>query len=105
MNLTKQRRHKSKKIMQFARGQDCLLRLPCCNHNPETTVAAHVSFSGGGMGSKPSDTEIVFACSDCHTYIDNHQETRNDQINLSHEKARGSQQTRQILLDNGLIRI
>lgn len=20
-----------------ARGQDCALRLPCCNHNPETT--------------------------------------------------------------------
>jgi hypothetical protein len=52
--------------------QDCLVRLPgICNHNPETTIAAHIRAPGAaGWGQKPSDILTVHACSACHDEID-----------------------------------
>lgn len=62
---------RSKKITQSARGEDCTLNiLGVCNHNPETTVAAHVSDGKRGVALKASDTSICFACSACHDVID-----------------------------------
>lgn len=60
------------KLTQAARGQDCKVRLPCCNHTPDTTVAAHyrsVSM-GAGMGIKPNDLLCADACSSCHDAVD-----------------------------------
>lgn len=60
-----------KKIRDSAMGQDCTVRLPyVCNHNPDTTVFAHLSGVrfGHGMGKK---TAIgAYCCSDCHDVID-----------------------------------
>lgn len=54
-----------------ARGKDCALRLPCCNHNPETTVLAHLCMFGwAGMAQKPPDFLGVYACSNCHDALD-----------------------------------
>ena len=51
-----------------ARNLDCVLRIPgCCNHNPETTVLAHV---GSGSAKRRDDALAVYACSDCHDAID-----------------------------------
>lgn len=60
----------SKKLRDSARGQSCTLRLDCCNFNPETTVLAHLPCGHKGAGMKSPDNMAVFACSDCHTYID-----------------------------------
>ena len=58
-------------LRQSARGQPCSLRLACCNHDPATTVLAHLRFFGwAGMGHKPPDYLAVFACSNCHDAID-----------------------------------
>jgi hypothetical protein len=58
-------------IMSAAAGQPCSLRLPgICNHNPTTTVTAHLPGIGKSMGSKVSDLHTAFACSACHTAID-----------------------------------
>lgn len=58
-------------IRQSARGEACTLRLDCCNHDPETTVFAHLRFFGwGGMGQKPSDLLGVFGCNLCHDALD-----------------------------------
>lgn len=44
------------KLTKLARGRDCQVGLPCCNHNPETTVLAHFRLAGiCGMGMKPHD--------------------------------------------------
>ena len=57
------------KYTRAARGQPCLVRIPSiCNHNPETTVFAHLN--GGGMGAKHRDIFGAFACSDCHQWLD-----------------------------------
>jgi hypothetical protein len=61
----------SSTLRQSARGQPCSLRLPCCNHDRETTVLAHLRFfSMAGMGHKPPDWFAVYACSACHDAID-----------------------------------
>lgn len=58
-------------LRQSARGQNCTLRLPCCNHDPATTVLAHIRFFGwAGVAQKPADFLGVYACSDCHDAID-----------------------------------
>lgn len=61
----------SKKLRDSARGQDCTLRLAgICNHNPETTVLAHVPCGQRGVGLKGPDVIAVFACSACHDVLD-----------------------------------
>lgn len=55
-------------LRKLAQGRDCQIRLPCCNHNPETTVLAHLS--GGGMGLKKHDLHGAWSCSSCHDAVD-----------------------------------
>ena len=60
---------KQTKYTKSARGQECQVRIHgICNHNPETTVLAHLN--GGGMGMKSLDIHAAFACSNCHDAID-----------------------------------
>lgn len=63
---------RASKIRKSAQGKECLVRLPgICNHDPETTVAAHIRIAGTcGMGLKPSDLLTVRACHACHDEID-----------------------------------
>lgn len=59
------------KLTKLARGRECTVRLPCCNHNPETTVLAHYRLAGTcGVGMKPNDLQGAWACSACHDEID-----------------------------------
>lgn len=56
-----------------ARGQQCQVRIDgVCNHNSDTVVAAHANWLeyGKGMGIKAHDCYIAWACSSCHTEID-----------------------------------
>lgn len=58
-------------LRDSARGQECFVRMDCCNGNPETTVLAHFRMSGiCGIGQKPPDECAAFACSACHDAID-----------------------------------
>lgn len=59
--------YESEKLRQFARGQDCALMMPWCNHDPATTVHCHVRmFGSGGTASKPLDFLGFHGCSECH---------------------------------------
>lgn len=55
-------------LRNLARGEDCQIRAPGCNFNPETTVLAHLP--GGGMGAKRHDLHGAWACSHCHDLVD-----------------------------------
>jgi hypothetical protein len=58
-------------LRKLAKGQPCQIRLPCCNHNPETTVLAHYSLAGiSGAGIKSPDWIASWSCSDCHDAVD-----------------------------------
>jgi hypothetical protein len=60
----------SKKLRDFARGQDCTLQLEgICNRNPETTVMCHMRYFGmAGVAMKPHDFSAYHGCSDCHAH-------------------------------------
>jgi alcohol dehydrogenase class IV len=71
MLLPKSPRVKSKKLTDSAKHQECTLRLPgICNHDCETTVAAHLPGHIRGMAMKENDLHTVHACCACHDVID-----------------------------------
>ena len=60
-------------ITEFARGRPCTMRLTgICNHNPETSVWAHINSVrwGSGKGQKCPDIIGLIVCSDCHDVLD-----------------------------------
>jgi Protein of unknown function (DUF1364) len=61
----------SQKLRDSARGRDCTLQLPgICNHDPETTVLAHLRSDVKGVGNKSDDWHACFCCSACHEALD-----------------------------------
>lgn len=93
------------KLTKEAKGRECQVRLPCCNHNSETTVLAHYRLAGTcGIGKKPNDLQGAWACSSCHDEID--RRTRNheyDFVRLAH--AEGVMRTQNILIREGKIKL
>lgn len=59
-------------LRKAARGQPCLVRIPgYCNHDPATTVLAHIRLAGiTGVGKKAPDLLGAWACSTCHDLLD-----------------------------------
>lgn len=64
---------RSKKLRNAAKGMPCTINFPAiCNHDPATTVLAHLSDEQRGMGMKADDTSAVWSCSACHSALDLH---------------------------------
>jgi hypothetical protein len=64
---------RSKKYLRGAEGSPCTFMAPgICNHDPRTTVFAHLNGAAFGKGAmfKAHDIAGLDACSDCHAYID-----------------------------------
>lgn len=58
-----------------------------CDHNPETTVLAHIRMPGiSGMGIKADDLLGAWACSSCHDAVDrrSHTDLDRDYVRLAH---------------------
>ena len=101
---------KQTKYTKSARGQECQIRIPgVCNHNPDTTVFAHVN--GGGMGMKALDIHGAYACSDCHFWLDGGYTTaqldqpnyaRNDK-QLAHYE--GMIRTQKLMVEAGVLKL
>ena len=93
------------KLTKLARGRECQVRLPRCNHNVETTVLAHYRLAGTcGVGMKPNDLQGAWACSSCHDEID--RRTRNfdnEFVRLAH--AEGVLRTINRLIKDGNLKI
>ncbi len=61
------------RLLDMAEGRPCLLHIPgVCNHDPATTVAAHsnLSIHGKGAHRKADDVFTVWACANCHAWLD-----------------------------------
>ena len=75
-------------LRKAAKEKPCMVRLPnICNHNPATTVLAHVRMPGiSGMGFKSPDLIAAWACSACHDAIDrrSHTDLERDYVRLAH---------------------
>ena len=88
------------KIRDAARGQNCCLRLACCNGKPETVVLAHIrKFGWAGMGQKPHDILSVFACHSCHDAMDGRSKVECTDADI----LRGHGETLMILVQSGII--
>lgn len=87
-------------IRRSAKGKPCYLRLGCCEHDDTTTVAAHVrAFGIAGMGEKPDDIFVIYACAACHREFDEGDGWGWDDI------LRGLMFTQRDMLRNGLIEV
>lgn len=75
-----------------------------CNHNPETTVLAHIRMPGiSGIGIKADDLLGAWACSSCHDAIDrrSHTDLDRDYVRLAH--LEGMARTITILRKEGIV--
>jgi Protein of unknown function (DUF1364) len=92
----------SQTLRDSAKGQDCTLQLPgVCNHDPATTVLAHLPSPVKGMGTKSDDFHAVFACSNCHTHMD----MQRQHPTLPSYQLSALQRTQKFWFDNGLLTI
>lgn len=67
------------KLRKSAAGETCTLQIVnVCNRDPRTTVLAHLDSEFKGMALKSPDYLAVFACSSCHTAIDQHKIDRDE---------------------------
>ena len=61
---------KQDKFTKSACNQLCQVRVPgVCNHNPETTVLAHINGFRAG-GHKALNIHGAYACFNCHSWLD-----------------------------------
>ena len=110
--IHKNKRFKSKKITDSARGENCTLRITgVCNFNSETTIPAHLN--GAGWAKKSDDNLICYSCSDCHTWLDggytkiNLDDYTPEQLKRAirdSEQLRGIVETNPKLIQKGLIK-
>lgn len=60
----------SKKIRNSAKGKNCTLRLNGCRNDVDTVIFAHINTDFKGIGNKSPDLFGVYACSNCHDFLD-----------------------------------
>ena len=99
---------RSNDITESARGQHCALRLPgICNHNPATTVWAHLPGIGKSARSKVSDLHGAYACFNCHSAIDTHSYEKRGLSGAIALDAmlRGLAESQALLVQDGIIKV
>ena len=94
---------RSRKLRNSARDQVCTLQVAgTCNHNTETTVLAHLDSETKGMGYKGSDLFAVYACSECHAWLDQHRGTEEARQFYS---LRALDRTHRIMVEQGVVNV
>lgn len=95
---------KQDKYTKSARGQECQIRSPFCNHNNETVVFCHLNTAG--MGQKTHNIHGSYGCSKCHDFVDGRlADTRYnyDQREFCH--YRGVIKTQNLMIKNGILKL
>ena len=71
MGIPKHPPIRSRVLREGARGEQCTVQIPgVCSGDPETTVLAHINWTGGVMGGKTDDISACYACDKCHAVLD-----------------------------------
>lgn len=99
--------YRSKKYLQSARGESCMVKIPgVCNRNPETVVMAHSNKQrhGKGQGFKARDYYTALCCSSCHDAIDGRIHTHLSPADMDEFWQRGFERTLDWAFDNGHIK-
>ncbi len=100
----------SKKIRDAARDEICTMQIVgVCNHNPETTVFAHLpDRDSHGMAKKADDWSGCFSCSSCHDVIDYRNKKAREELQpgeLEWYMRRAQTRTMRRLFQKGVIRL
>ena len=94
------------KITEFAEGKDCTVRIPgICNHNPETSVWAHLNSIrwGAGRGIKSKDVCGLIACSACHDIIDHRYQSGYSKAEILVFAYEGHMESLVLLIEAGIL--
>jgi hypothetical protein len=96
--------YRNKKILAYAKGQDCTIRLPGCRNQTETTVAAHIHEYefGHGKGIKADDCCIAYVCYHCHILLDSTNDFEKEWLKGQFHLA--NTRTMRILFRNGIVK-
>lgn len=91
----------SQKLRDSAKGEICTFAIPgICNHDPVTTVLCHIRDEDKGLSNKANDYSAAFGCYECHTAIDQHRLSKEDELAYS---LRAMQRTWAVWVSRGLI--
>ena len=101
MNNKMPKLQKQDKYTKSAKGQDCQIRSPACNHNPETVVFCHLN--GAGIGEKMQNIHGAYGCSSCHDFADGAGNYSVAQRQLYHLK--GVIRTQELMIRNGVLKL
>ena len=89
---------KSKKITDSAKGEACSLRTSFLCQDDDTVVFCHLNTIYRGTAEKSPDLFGVYACSACHSELDNSRVSGTDQL-------RALVETQMKLYQKGLIEV
>ncbi len=96
------KRQKQDKYTKSAKGQDCQIRSPFCNHNPETVTLCHLN--GAGIGEKMQNIHGAYGCSKCHDAVDGRISVLYpDKLKLDH--LQGVIRTQELMIRNGILKL
>lgn len=98
---------RSRKLLDSARDQPCTMQVPgVCNHDPSTTVSAHIHDETFGFGVKADDLSSVHACMACHNWLDRGEHLgKVDPADVLRIILRAMQRTLRNRIERGFIRI
>lgn len=93
----------SQKLRDSARDQPCTFQIPSiCNGDVSTTVLCHIHDETKGLSNKAEDYSAAFGCSSCHSAIDLHRLSKQDELYYS---LRGLQRTMRYWVSSGLVSV
>jgi len=103
--MHKNKRLRSKKIRDSAKGEDCTLRLsPNCTDEWGAVVLCHVG-KLSGTSAKCHDTFAVYGCNYCHDIIDSRVKTDIAKGQIAREKLRALEETQSKFIQKNLIQV
>ena len=100
------KRPKQDKYTKSAKGQDCQIRSPACNHNPETVVFCHLN--GAGIGEKMQNIHGAYGCSKCHDFVDGRLFIKGNgftTIQRQFYHLKGTIRTQELMIRNGVLKL
>ena len=99
-------KYRNQKIIDFAKGQSCTLRLATyCDGGGASSVWAHSNLMrhGKGRGVKAHDIFGCIACFGCHDVLDGRVRSHFAEEDLDREFQRAHEESLLLLLDKGVL--
>jgi hypothetical protein len=101
----KVKNYRNQKVRDHAKGQNCMMHLPGCINNTETTVFCHLNGSEWGKGTSLKSHDVgFFGCHYCHDIYDGRIKHDFDRDWLESQAHKATTRTTIILLLDGVLK-